>query len=78
MQNRSAKNTAPAVSDSFVMHNRTVFVKVGKRLSAASTPKIHFAENAKAEFVAKTAHIQDMIAKDTGAEIMDLLAAAKG
>ena len=43
-QNRSAKNTAPAVSDSFVMHNRTVFVKVGKRLSAASTPKIHFAE----------------------------------
>ncbi|WP_301965564.1 hypothetical protein [Ruminococcus sp.] len=31
MQNRSAKNTAPAVSDSFVMHNRTVFVKDGKR-----------------------------------------------
>ena len=38
----------------------------------------YLTDNAKAEFVAKTAHIQDMIAKDTGAEIMDLLAAAKG
>ena len=51
-QNRSAKNTAPAVSDSFVIHNRTVFVKVGKRLSAASTPKIHFAE--KHPYAART------------------------
>ena len=31
----------------------------------------------KAEFVAKTAHIQDMIAEDTGSEIMDLLNQAK-
>ena len=38
----------------------------------------YLTDDAKAEFVAKTAHIQDMIAKDTGAEIMDLLAAAKG
>ena len=38
----------------------------------------YLTDEAKAEFVAKTAHIQDMIAKDTGAEIMDLLAAAKG
>ena len=51
-QNRSAKSTAPAVSDSFVMHNRTVFVKAGKRLSAASTPKIHFAE--KHPYAART------------------------
>ena len=46
------KNPAPAVSDSFVMHNRTVFVKAGKRLSAASTPKIHFAE--KHPYAART------------------------
>ena len=32
---------------------------------------------AKAEFVAKTAHIQDMVAKETGTEIMDILNAAK-
>lgn len=38
----------------------------------------YLTDDAKAEFVEKTAHIQDMIAKDTGAEIMDLLAAAKG
>lgn len=38
----------------------------------------YLTDDAKAEFVSKTAHIQDMIAKDTGAEIMDLLAAAKG
>lgn len=38
----------------------------------------YLTDEAKAEFVEKTAHIQDMIAKDTGAEIMDLLAAAKG
>lgn len=38
----------------------------------------YLTDDAKAEFVNKTAHIQDMIAKDTGAEIMDLLAAAKG
>ena len=38
----------------------------------------YLTDDAKAEFVDKTAHIQDMIAKDTGAEIMDLLAAAKG
>lgn len=38
----------------------------------------YLTDDAKAEFVVKTAHIQDMIAKDTGAEIMDLLAAAKG
>ena len=38
----------------------------------------YLTDDAKAEFVAKTAHVQDMIAKDTGAEIMDLLAAAKG
>lgn len=38
----------------------------------------YLTDDAKAEFVAKTAHIQDMIAKDTGAEIMDLLATAKG
>ena len=38
----------------------------------------YLTDDAKAEFVAKTAHIQDMIAKDTGAEIMDLLAAATG
>ena len=38
----------------------------------------YLTDDAKAEFVAKTAHIQDLIAKDTGAEIMDLLAAAKG
>ena len=38
----------------------------------------YLTDDAKAEFVAKTAHIQDRIAKDTGAEIMDLLAAAKG
>lgn len=38
----------------------------------------YLTDDAKAEFVAKTAHIQNMIAKDTGAEIMDLLAAAKG
>ena len=38
----------------------------------------YLTDDAKAEFVAKTAHIQDMIAKDTGAEIIDLLAAAKG
>ena len=38
----------------------------------------YLTDDAKAEFLAKTAHIQDMIAKDTGAEIMDLLKAAKG
>ena len=38
----------------------------------------YLTDEAKSEFVEKTAHIQDMIAKDTGAEIMDLLAAAKG
>ena len=38
----------------------------------------YLTDDAKAEFVAKTAHIQDLIAQDTGTEIMDLLAAAKG
>ena len=32
---------------------------------------------AKAEFVAKTAHIQDMVAEETGSEIMEILNAAK-
>ena len=38
----------------------------------------YLTDEAKAEFVEKTAHIQDLIAQDTGTEIMDLLAAAKG
>ena len=37
----------------------------------------YLTDEAKAEFVAKTAHIQDMIAEDTGSEIMDLLNQAK-
>jgi len=38
----------------------------------------YITDEAKAEFVAKTAHIQDMIAKKTGQEVMDILNAAKG
>ena len=38
----------------------------------------YLTDDAKAEFVAKTAHIQDMIAKDTGAEILDMLAGSMG
>ena len=38
----------------------------------------YLTDEAKAEFVEKTAHIQDLIAQDTGTEIMVLLAAAKG
>ena len=37
----------------------------------------YLTDDAKAEFLAKTAHIQDMIAEDTGSEIMDLLNQAK-
>ncbi len=38
----------------------------------------YLTDEAKAEFVEKTAHIRDMVAKDTGPEIMDLLNPAKG
>ena len=38
----------------------------------------YLTDEAKAEFLAKTAHIQDMIAKETGSEIMDLLNSVKG
>jgi tripartite ATP-independent transporter DctP family solute receptor len=38
----------------------------------------YLTDEAKAEFVAKTAHIQDMIAKKTGQEVMDILNKAKG
>lgn len=38
----------------------------------------YLTDDAKAEFLAKTAHIQDMIAKDTGSEIMNLLNKVKG
>lgn len=37
----------------------------------------YLTDEAKAEFVEKTAHIQDMIAEDTGSEIMELLNQAK-
>jgi tripartite ATP-independent transporter DctP family solute receptor len=38
----------------------------------------YLTDEAKAEFVEKTAHIRDMVAQDTGSEIMDLLNPAKG
>ncbi len=38
----------------------------------------YLTDEAKAEFVAKTAHIRDMIAQETGSEIMSLLDAAEG
>lgn len=38
----------------------------------------YLTDEAKAEFVAKTAHIRDMIAQETGSEIMNLLDAAEG
>ncbi len=38
----------------------------------------YLTDDAKAEFVAKTAHIQGMIAEKTGQEVMDILNAAKG
>ena len=38
----------------------------------------YLTDEAKAEFLEKTAHIRDMIAEETGSEIMELLDAAKG
>jgi len=37
----------------------------------------YLTDEAKAEFVAKTAHIQDMVAEEAGTEIMEILDAAK-
>ena len=43
-QNRSAKNTVPVLSDSFVTHSSMVFIKSGRTPRAATAPNIHFAD----------------------------------